>query len=267
MPDVIDREKKESVLSTRIWNLWTEWTADIADPLGLRKDSLKSAARDSVMPVLERQFSDGAKAVTNQFGVKLDERRSAMLFLFWFSNWESYLADSWESRVRKYSQSEQKIPWEYVRGRGVAVKHVDGQWEPEPVALDPTDKRRVIGAKPLFSVSDADRVSVGAVTNSNTAGEIFGWRESERLGDSRIEAYWRTDVRPCKHCRKLEGEPSRVWRSIAPNGPMLHENCRCWLEFRRVLGVVPIGSRRSYKIFSMDGNKGRKFLGGDSQAL
>lgn len=265
MPDVVDRLDKERNLSNRIWGLWTEWS-DVSSPRDARVPALRSAARERIFPLLESQFFQGSRAVSSQFKVKQDDNRAAMMFLFFYSSWENWLSGSWSARIEQYSQDQAKPKptkpgWRYVKGRGVPYKIVEDSFVEVSVNLDPLDPRKVLGASPVVAPYDADRMAVAGVTNSNTAGELFGWRESERLGDGRIEAYWRTDRKPCKRCLSLEATPSRIWRQYAPNGPMLHEHCRCWLEFRRVMDDFQVGSRRTHRVFSMDAEKRRKFFG------
>ncbi len=265
MPDVVDRPEKERNLSNRIWGLWTEWS-DVSSPREAKVPALRSAARERIFPVLESQFFQGSRTVSSQFKVKQDDNRAAMMFLFFYSSWENWLAGSWSSRIDQYEQEQAKAKpskpsWKFVKGRGIPYKVVADTFVEMDVKLDPMDARAVLGARPLVAPYDANRMAVAGVTNSNTAGELFGWREAERLGNGRIEAYWRTDRKPCDRCLALEGTPSRIWRQYAPNGPMLHEHCRCWLEFRRMMEAAPIQSRRSHPVFSMDREKRRKFFG------
>jgi hypothetical protein len=112
----------------------------------------------------------------------------------------------------------------------------------------PDDPRRVIGARPLVYPSDADAEAADAVTSANTYGEFFGADEIRAQGrdSGGLVAFWKTEPGACKLCSPLHIQPPRIWRPVAPNGPPLHRNCRCSLEWHNRFVDTPGQSRAVY---------------------
>lgn len=223
-----------------LWDMWRRWS-DVDSPEKLSDDTLRSLARDKAAPELFDVWGDAYKKTLNQFEAQERERRKAALFLLFFRSWENDLAGRWMFKVGEYKKAikeapAETLPWEDVRGAGKPVVEPDAKGR-LPVIIPGEDKFGVpIGAKPLVLPWEVQRDSSDVITDSNTDGELRAVHDLQRSGYGRIESFWRTEVGACKRCEPLEGQPRSVWSQVAPRGPKLHWNCRCYLEHRRYGG-------------------------------
>ena len=254
--DVIDRAKKEKALSDALWATWMEWS-DVPKSRDLTKKSLSPILQSNAVPHIANQWNEGYSRLAEQLKAKENRKASAAILMLFLDDWTKSLQTRWDARVRKYESApaEEQTPWEYVRGEGVNVQQVEPEptprkkpsfdlsidppkgymWVEMPTLYDPRDPRRVLGAKPLVLPSDADRESVGLITDSNTRSEMTAAKDYFRQGGNRLEAIWRVGANPCERCLKLNGMPMKVWIRTAPFGPKLHINCNCFLEWLHVL--------------------------------
>lgn len=91
----------------------------------------------------------------------------------------------------------------------------------------------------LFAANRAGLVDTGTLALSSSKPEIGvgAWhRSSAFVYDLQVDVdneFYANGVlvHNCKICEPLEGTRENVWRREAPNGPGLHPNCRCWLEW------------------------------------
>ena len=88
---------------------------------------------------------------------------------------------------------------------------------------------------PTYTESDAERTAVTSVTGAASLGEVHAAADVESRRGIRLVAIWITEPGACKICRRLEGQPWRVWRHVYPNGPPGHPRCRCRLVWRPLL--------------------------------
>lgn len=247
MPDVVNRPEKEKALSDLIWAQWLDWS-NTDDPLAMKPEDLSSGLRSKVTDPLWGQWREGYGAVMQQFDQQQNERRAAVVFLIFFDDWVDATVDAWSDRVDQYvadqrSANPSRPPWEFTRGAGVPTAREmaadsRARFRPLPAIPSKSDPRRIPRARPLVYPSDADRISVGSITDTNTAGELWARREAEAIGDVRIEAFWNTDRDPCPECARLSGRTESFWRQYAPNGPKLHPNCRCYLTYHAFYEAV-----------------------------
>lgn len=96
--------------------------------------------------------------------------------------------------------------------------------------------------KRLVSVLGPDRaarIAMTETTKAQTAGGEAGIGQTVGLSGEDI---WRTrrDVRVCKICDELDGQPRAVWQAQFPTGPGddVHPNCRCFIRYALVPGAI-----------------------------
>ena len=92
----------------------------------------------------------------------------------------------------------------------------------------------------IIQEHDLARESTNAVTGTNTKAEAAAAKIIESGGKGTLIPFWHTeeDGRVCKRCKHLNGQPPSFWVPFSimwggdSDGPPLHDNCRCWLDWR-----------------------------------
>ncbi len=256
MPEVKSRSKKEQTIAQRLWSTWNTWSG-VDSPAQLTAGSLIALLRKNLTDILSSIWQNGYMRLAAMFtGFRLG-KRMLLKFLMWIDDRFGGLAKRWMRRVTDYildqeSANPTKSEWEFVRQEGKAVaeriKDKIEELESQEVELGETIKRPMqsrfgirgnkpeakdapepeaepLDSKPLVEKFDALREAIDLVTDANTHGELTAKTDIESQGIARLTAIWNTEDDPCKRCAKLSGQPERVWRVAAPDGPKLHPNC------------------------------------------
>ena len=95
------------------------------------------------------------------------------------------------------------------------------------------------GLVSILGPDRAARIAMTETTKAQTAGGEAGIGQTVGLSG---EDLWRTrrDMRVCKICDELDGQPRDVWQAQFPTGPGddVHPNCRCFIRYAMVPGAI-----------------------------
>lgn len=220
--DVTNRAEIEEELQAALAQAWAEWTST-NDPSSLDVDTLVELLKLHCMDTLKRVWATGNADLMREFGEWTDEQVAAIAFMLFFQSWSRNVAERWDTRVRNWRSEQAAAPAE----------------KPKPLLPIITDAAETPVKPPeswedakLSLVADYDltREAVTSITQAHSDAEHDAVRQVQSGGTILI-GIWRTEPGACDECARLEGTRPSVWRSKAPNGPTLHPNCRCWLEW------------------------------------
>ncbi|MCR9295568.1 MAG: phage head morphogenesis protein, partial [bacterium] len=89
--------------------------------------------------------------------------------------------------------------------------------------------------KHRLTESDASTIATTELSKLQSSAEMDAERDIVSYSTTRVVAVWRTEPGSCDQCSPMDGRTD--WRLFFPDGPgSPHPNCRCWLEWRKVVG-------------------------------
>jgi hypothetical protein len=224
--EVSQREQKEESLAAALQAVWERWSLAV-DPVLMTQAALIQLLRDNCLDPL---FSVWRSAHLNLLEENQSRSRDSQwsgAFMAFFLAWAKDVSSRWEQRVRSYQseyrsqQATGKNTFPLVGQEHVSTILSQGQLPPWPHAKEV-----------LLTPEDFLRESVTTVTQSHSVAEQDAAIAVQRDGPILIPI-WRTEPLACNVCEKLEGTRPNIWRVQAPQGPPMHPNCRCWLQWVR----------------------------------
>lgn len=120
MPDVIDRDRKNTELAHKLQQGWMQWS-DKEDPNDVSAEEV--TLKDNLTDMALAQRNEGHGQVLSQFGAQETAQRSMLLFLMFWDDWTSMVGRNVRRRVEKFKEDQAsddpyRPPWEYSRGAG-----------------------------------------------------------------------------------------------------------------------------------------------------
>lgn len=155
-----------------------------------------------------KNYEDAFNEMENRFGstpippIEAERRRDKHV-----DDWVKEFAKRIKQRMKDYRRKRKE--WE----------DNGSPEDEEPIFYDPTD---------------AEREAATTVTGSWSKGEVDG-ADVLRKYRTELTPFWFTEPGACKVCAPLHGMGRASWADRFPDGPPSHPNCRCYLEWYRVL--------------------------------
>lgn len=245
MPEVMRRDEVEREIAGALMMVWQEWT-NVADPSDLSIGRLQALLEQYCLQLVWQTWWRGHRQIATKYELTEDEKTLAAAFLLFWSQWVSDLISRWQARITQWQAAQDGSAPSDSRGTnptgqsGAQSNTQPGAQQPTATPQQPTPKPRWRDARTEILVeSEVSRTAVSVTTDANTDGERRAVGTVNDKDGVLLVAIWRTEPGACLRCAELEGQPERVWQMVAPKGPKLHPNCRCWLEYQPFLGGTP----------------------------
>lgn len=235
-----NRSKREAQVAQALEDVWQTWSSD-NDPANLTVESLLVLLETYAIAPVYAVWILANRNLLLEHELSMQEAATAIAFMLFFRNWARDIAERWKARVD--AQLAQQPATEAMQvtggggggGGGLIRTTVDPVGAGEVIRADAVGgdielRPWVLARKDVIGDSDLSAAAATAVTNAHSSGEVAAAATVRSQGIHLI-AIWRAEIGACKKCEELNGRREHQWKRVAPNGPGLHINCRCWLEW------------------------------------